>query len=105
LSIVQRPSAAAAAASRSAGISTSNSPSGKSAKVIAACDSSRKLRVWSALRLAVTARRAQRRRREDVNLNRHADLNDAFRWTGEGNAEVNAPLTPDRRQSPANGQR
>jgi hypothetical protein len=75
------------------------------AKVIAACDSSRKLRVWSALRLAVTARRAQRRRREDVNLNRHADLNDAFRWTGEGNAEVNAPLTPDRRQSPANGQR
>jgi hypothetical protein len=72
------------------------------AKVIAACDSSRRLRVWSALRLAVTARRADRHRPPDVNLNRHRDLNDAFRRAGDAGMNT---LTHDRPQSPANGQR
>lgn len=59
------------------------------AKVIAACDSSSKLRVWSALRVAVRARRAQRREPEDPNLNRHGDLDAAF-----GNA--GAPMNHDQ---------
>lgn len=75
------------------------------AKVIAACDSSRKLRVWPALRLAVTARRAELRKPDDVNLNRHRDLDDAFGRAGNGNAAMNASFTHDRPQSPAGGQR
>jgi hypothetical protein len=61
------------------------------AKVIAACDSSRKLRVWPALRLAVTARRAERHQRVDANLNRHGDLNGAFARAADGQAAMNTP--------------
>src|SRR4029453_6909613 len=50
------------------------------ANLIAACDSSHKLRIWPALRLAVGARRRQREQatRDDPNLNRHRDLNATF---------------------------
>ena len=79
------------------------------ANLIAACDSSHKLRIWPALRLAVQARRRQREQAantDDPNLNRHRDLNATFE---EGRGRDTA-LNPryagemDRLQSPADTQ-
>jgi hypothetical protein len=75
------------------------------AKVIAACDSSSKLRVWSALRVAVSARRTERQQRADANLNRHGDLNAAFGRAGGDNTGMPAPRSHDRPSSPAGRQR
>ena len=67
------------------------------AKVIAACDSSPKLRIWSALRLAVEVRRAERARRQgdDPNLNPREDLNAAFEQARTREPTINAPRDHD----------
>jgi hypothetical protein len=78
------------------------------ANLIAACDSSHKLRIWPALRLAVEARRRQREQanRDDSNLNRHRDLDATFA-EGRGREPAVNPRyggETDRLQSPAENQ-
>ncbi|MCY1142040.1 hypothetical protein OWR29_28945 [Actinoplanes sp. Pm04-4] len=63
------------------------------ARVLAALDSSRRLRVWSALRLAVTLRRQEiehARVARDPRLNPYAHLN-AYFAEQPGDAPLNAP--------------
>jgi hypothetical protein len=68
------------------------------ARVLAACDSSRRLRLWPALRTAVEARR--RARRQDPLRNATGDPGPAYAWTGNGGPVVNPPrpYTADRNQ-------
>ena len=79
------------------------------ANLIAACDSSHKLRIWPALRIAVQARRRQREQAantDDPNLNRHRDLNATFE-KGRGREPALNPRYEgdmDRLQSPADNQ-
>jgi hypothetical protein len=61
------------------------------AKLLAACDSSRKLRLWTALRAAVKARRLERDR--DPDLNTHGDLEAAF-TKARDHAPANRPQSP-----------
>jgi hypothetical protein len=73
------------------------------AEVLAACDSSPKVRIWRALRAAVKARRARPDRNANPDRNREAGFDLA------GDAPVNAPrqYDPDidRPQRPAEDQR
>jgi hypothetical protein len=60
------------------------------ARLIAACDSSRKLRVWPALRLAVRQRRRERRRGYDATPADLAQLiNPPYGSAVPGPAEIN----------------
>ncbi|HET6534405.1 MAG TPA: hypothetical protein VFH03_27805 [Actinoplanes sp.] len=69
------------------------------ADVLAACDSSRKLRIWTALRVAVKARRARRNRTVSSDRDREAAFNRAR------DAEVNAPRPyhPEADRPPVSG--
>jgi hypothetical protein len=70
------------------------------AELLAACDSSRRLRIWPALRAAVRARRQTR----DRNLNVPGDREASFDLAQAG-GPINAPRTYDqdldRSQNPA----
>jgi hypothetical protein len=65
------------------------------AKVLAACDSSRRLRFWPALRTAVEARR--RERRQDPLRNTPGDREAPFSRARHGESMINRPWrhTPD----------
>ncbi len=59
------------------------------ARLIAACDSSRKLRLWPALRVAVEARR--RTRKDDPRLNSHRNPDAPFDRAQQREAVINQP--------------
>lgn len=61
------------------------------AELIAACDSSRRLRLWPALRTAVKARRQAR----DRNLNTRRDRDAPFTRPPEGEPFINTPRVYD----------
>jgi hypothetical protein len=63
------------------------------ARLLAACDSSRRLRLWSALRTAVEARRRARRRahRRDPLRNAAGDREGPFSGARGGEMEINLP--------------
>jgi hypothetical protein len=61
------------------------------AQVVAACDTSRKLRIWPALRLAVALRRQEQQRARDPRLSPRGDLDLHFWLTAHGAPVINPP--------------
>ncbi len=75
------------------------------AKVIAACDSSRKLRLWRALRVAVEARRRERDRFLNPDREKDAPFDEARRRASEINRSRHHDSGIDRPHGPATRQR
>lgn len=66
------------------------------ARLVAAADSSRRLRLWSALRLAIKGRRLDRERARGFPMDPSQGLETPFRWVAAVGRPVNPPFVGAR---------